>query len=179
MNKYLMAGLVFVLLKWWHQTATAEELLFLLAPTDALVSTVTGSAGLWEPGSGYFHAGENMVIDASCSGFNFLLISYLLFSWLLLQRYGKWRMLWLAMLLAWPLTILANFSRILTILLLGSMSPHGLSAGTWHEMQGAFVYFSVLVMACGFTQMLLKPKKTPTVTHNDNQPLTIIHEYPD
>ena len=38
MNKYLLAGLFFVLLKWWYQTATAEELLFLLAPTDVSVA---------------------------------------------------------------------------------------------------------------------------------------------
>lgn len=156
MIKYLTAALVFVLLKWWHQTATAEDLFYLLAPTDALVSAATGSAGQWEDGSGYFHTGQNMIIDASCSGFNFLLISFLLFSWLLLQRYGKWQTLPLAMLLAWPLTVLANASRILTILLLGPTGPAGLSAGIWHEMQGAFVYFSVLVIAYGVMQMLLK-----------------------
>jgi len=35
MPKYLTAILIFCLGKWWHRTADAEALSFLLSPTDA------------------------------------------------------------------------------------------------------------------------------------------------
>ncbi|MFK8163386.1 MAG: exosortase K [Lewinella sp.] len=147
MLKYFLLLLIFCLGKWWHQTATAEDLLFLLAPTDVLVSASLGDAGVWKAGEGYLHERFSMIINASCAGFNFFALSFLMLGWLLLNRWNTWWAVLPALLLAWPLTILANTSRILTISLLKSSSPASLSAGTWHELQGAFVYFTILVIA--------------------------------
>jgi exosortase K len=162
MPKYLTAILIFCLGKWWHQTATAEDLLFLLAPTDTLVSAAIGEPGVWQVGEGYLHQGHQMIINASCSGFNFFVLSFLMLGWLLLNRWTAWWPLAIAFILAWPLTILANTSRILTISLLSSAQPNGLSSGVWHEVQGAFVYFSILVIAAAVLQRVLAKHKAST-----------------
>lgn len=170
--KYLTLVLAFCLLKWWHQTANAEELLFLLAPTDYLVSAAIGESGVWQAGEGYLHPHHRMIINASCAGFNFLLLSFLTVGWLLLNRWKAWWTVAAALALALPLTILANTSRILTISLLSATQPYGLSAGVWHELQGAFVYFSILVIAAGVLQKTLTKKKGST-------PLPLISKTPN
>ncbi len=145
MRKYLSVILFFCLAKWWHQTADPTSLRWLLSPTDVAVSAATGSTSSWHPALGYYHPSLSMAIDASCSGFNFLLIAFLLLSYLLLRRFERWRVLPLALIAAYPLTIIANSSRILTILLTGA-GPSLVSAGVWHEAQGAFIYLFTLVV---------------------------------
>lgn len=170
--KYLSLALAFCFLKWWHQTANAEDLLFLLAPTDYLVSAVIGESGVWQVGEGYLHQQHRMMINASCAGFNFFLLSFLTLGWLLLNRWKAWWPIAAALVLALPLTILANTSRILTISLLSATQPVGLSAGVWHELQGAFVYFSILVIAAGVLQKILAKEKAsttlPLISENPN-----------
>jgi exosortase K len=162
MPKYFTVILIFCLGKWWHQTATAEELLFLLAPTDALVSAAIGEAGVWQIGEGYLHPSHSMIINASCTGFNFFVLSFLMLSWLLLNCWKAWWPLVAAFALALPLTILANTSRILTISLLSAAKPNGISSGVWHEVQGAFVYFSILVIVAAVLQRVLAKHKAST-----------------
>ena len=156
MLKYLTVLLIFCLGKWWHRSADAEALRCLLAPTDWLVSFTTGSAGQWRAGEGYLHANRDYIIDASCAGFNFLLIAFLLLSYLLLRRFAAWWALPVALLAAWPLTVLANTSRILTILTTGP-APAFIGDVAWHAGQGAFVYLTVLVLTGGWFAYRFKP----------------------
>jgi len=158
MPKYLTVLLIFCLGKWWHRSADAEALRFLLAPTDWLVSFATGSAGQWRTGEGYLHANRDFIIDASCAGFNFLLIAFLLLSYLLLRRFDAWWTVPVALLAAWPLTVFANTSRILTILTTGS-SPSFVGEAAWHQGQGVFVYLSVLVLTGAYLNYRLELKK--------------------
>lgn len=163
MPKYLAVILLFCFGKWWHQTASAEDLLFLLTPTDLFVSAALGEPGIWQAGEGYLHENHRMIINASCAGFNFFVLSFLMLAWLLLDRYKAWWTLTAALTLALPLTILANTSRILTITLLGEASPAGLGTGVWHEVQGAFVYFSILVItAVAFRSLRTKNNAVKT-----------------
>ena len=155
MLKYLTVLTIFCLGKWWYQTADAEALRFLLAPTDALVSLATGSPGSWRVGEGYLHAGADFIIDASCAGFNFMLISFLLLTYLLLRRFDAWWAVPIALLLAWPLTVFANTSRILTILMTGS-APVFIGEAAWHQGQGVFVYLSVLILTGGLLTHYLR-----------------------
>lgn len=144
MSKYLTVLLLFCLGKWWHQTATPEALRFLLYPTDAAVSAATGGSGVWRAGAGYYHAGPDILIDASCAGFNFLMIAFLMLAYVLIDRFDRWWAVPLALAIAWPVAVFANASRILTILLTGE-GPGFISTGAWHQGQGVLVYFSVLV----------------------------------
>ncbi len=155
MLKYLTVLLLFGLGKWWHRTAGADALRFLLAPTDGLVSLATGKPGSWRVGEGYLHAGPDFIVDASCAGFNFLLIAFLLLAYLLLRRFEAWWAIPAALFAAWPLTVLANTSRILTILLAGS-APSGIGEAAWHQGQGVFVYLTVLVITGGLLTYCLK-----------------------
>ncbi|TXF90803.1 exosortase K [Neolewinella aurantiaca] len=164
MLQYLSVLLIFCLGKWWHRSADAEALRFLLAPTDTLVGLATGSTGNWRAGEGYLHAGPHFIIDASCAGFNFLLIGFLLLAYLLLRRFTAWWTIPVALIAAWPLTILANTSRILTILTLGP-APLGIKDTAWHEGQGAFVYLSVLVIAGGLLTYWLKSAESTSLSN--------------
>ena len=68
---YLAAGIIFLLLKLGHSMADHNALQFLLWPTSKLVALMTGASSSYLPEGGYFHAQLNIVINKSCSGFNF------------------------------------------------------------------------------------------------------------
>ena len=157
MLKYFTVLLIFCLGKWWHRGADAEALRFVLTPTDALVGLATGGSGRWRAGEGYFHETPPFIIDASCAGFNFLLIVFLLLAYLLLRRFDAWWVPPLALFAAWPITVLANTSRILTILAVGP-APPGVADGAWHQGLGAFVYLTVLVLAGTYLHHTMEPK---------------------
>lgn len=156
MPKYFTVLLIFCLGKWWHRGTDAEALRFLLTPTDGLVSLASGSSGMWRVGEGYYHPGREFIIDASCAGFNFFLIAFLLLAYLLLRRLDAWWTVLAALLAAWPLTVFANTSRILTILTMGS-APAFIGEGAWHQGQGVFVYLSALVLAGAYLSYRLGP----------------------
>lgn len=143
---HLIVILLFCLAKWWHQTATVAQLRFLLAPVDTVIYVVTGSSGVWRPDAGYFHADLNILVDASCAGLNFYLIAFLLVAYLLLRVRNRWWVVPLALLLAWPVAVVTNATRILTLLTVGE-ARWGISASVWHEGWGAFVYLTCLIIA--------------------------------
>ena len=154
--KYWTVGVVFCLAKWWHRTATASDVRFLLAPVDWLVGGATGSPGRWTE-AGYRHADLGVVVDAGCAGFNFYLVAFLLTAFLLLRRYDRWWAVGAALLAAYPLTVAANVSRILTVLTTGD-APAGFTAGGWHEVQGAVVYLTALTGFAALLSWHLRPR---------------------
>jgi len=70
--------LLFVALKFWYTQATTESLLFFLKPVDKIVELAVDSPSQFLPQKGYFHEDLNIVIDRSCSGFNFWLICFVM-----------------------------------------------------------------------------------------------------
>lgn len=151
LSSHLAALVIFVLLKLAYTQADTDDLAFLLKPTDWLVSLTANSPSGYQPESGYYHADLNILIDKSCSGFNFWILCFLMLSFLALgyftQPVRKLATLPVALLAAYALTILANTSRISIALLLQHQSP-GFSQhhpGWFHEAQGIFVYLSCLI----------------------------------
>ena len=80
MNKntlyYLIAIGLFVLLKFWIGTFDNDQLQFLLKLTDKVFGLVTGIHSDYNSESGYFYDKFNILIDKSCSGYNFRITSY-------------------------------------------------------------------------------------------------------
>jgi exosortase K len=93
MNKnipyYIAAAGFFILLKAGYTFAGNDNLIFLLSPTDKLVGLLTGSHSVYLTESGYFHSALNITVDKSCSGFNLWVLSFLVFSYLLLKYFEK------------------------------------------------------------------------------------------
>jgi len=114
---YLTAALIFILLRVGFTLSDDKNLAFLLKPTDKLVSLLTGSHSVFIENSGYFHEKLNIIIGKSCSGFNFLMLSFLVFAWLALKYFNKplrkYLNIPIALISAWLLAVFVNTSRIL------------------------------------------------------------------
>lgn len=141
----LILASVFLVLKFFFREADNSQLSFLLMPTSILVNVFTGSNSVFLPEHGFFHEELNLVIDKSCSGFNFWLLCFTLFSFTLLHsKKININFLFLPSLLfaTYLLTIFVNTSRILIaskiklLLYFLNQDNHHLT----HEAIGSFVF---------------------------------------
>lgn len=116
MPYYLTTAGLFILLKFGFTLADNNDLTFLLKPTDKLVGVLTGSQSVYISDSGYFHEHLNIIIDKSCSGFNFLILCFFLLACLTVKHFDKslQKILTLptSLFVAYVLTIFVNTSRI-------------------------------------------------------------------
>ena len=113
---YLTAVGLFILLKFGFTHADNNDLTFLIKPTDKLVGLLTGSHSIYLSDSGYFHEHLNIIIDKSCSGFNFWVLCFLIFTYLTVkysdENLSKILSIPCALIGAYLLTIIVNTSRI-------------------------------------------------------------------
>lgn len=143
--------LIFAVLKFINVFLDTDMLQFLLMPSNKLIEIITGSKAIYSSGAGYFHAQLNIVVDKSCSGYNFWLIGFLMSSFVLIKSQSV-KFIWiipLALLASYVFTIFANVSRISGyMLLMKSGVVQNLDAGnTWlHQAEGIFVYLFFLIM---------------------------------
>ena len=86
---YLVAVGLFILLKFGYTVADNNDLAFLLKPTNKLVGVLTGSHSVYLANNGYYYEKLNILIEKSCSGFNFWLLCFLLFTYLLIKYLDK------------------------------------------------------------------------------------------
>ncbi len=123
---YLTAVGLFILLKFGFTLADNNDLTFLLKPTDKLVGLLTGSQSVYISDSGYFHEHLNIIIDKSCSGFNFWILCFLLFVYLTVKHYNspiqKSLSLPTSLFVAFVLTIFVNTSRIFVSIVVQSQT---------------------------------------------------------
>ncbi len=107
---------IFILLKFAFTLADNNDLIFLLKPTDKLVGLLTGSHSVYLADNGFYHEKLNILIDKSCSGFNFWVLCFLVFTYLTVKHLDKllYKILTIpiALLFAYMLAIFVNTSRI-------------------------------------------------------------------
>ena len=161
---YLAAILLFILLKVGFTFADNNDLIFLLKPTDKFVGLLTGSQSVYLPDVGFFHEKPNIVIEKSCSGFNFWVLCFLTFVYLGLKYFDKHlhKILTVptALLCAYLLTIFANTSRIVASLVVRNQTI-GIFPDKQpliHEMVGITTYFFFLVSVYFLIEKFLKHK---------------------
>jgi exosortase K len=106
----------------------------------------------------------NIVIEKSCSGFNFWVLCFLLFAYLGLKYFDKHfhKILTIptALLGAYLLAVFANASRIVASLVMRNQTV-GIFSGKQpmiHEIVGITTYFSFLVLVYFFIEKFLKHK---------------------
>lgn len=144
---YLAGILLFVMLKFGFSYADNDSLLFLTKPTNTIISIIKDSEASYDSGEGFYHEKLYMVIDKSCSGFNFWVLAFIMTLFTSL-RYIKnsGAKIWAfptILVGAYLLTIIVNSSRILTSLLLNEII--GTKYAWLHQAEGAFIYLSFLI----------------------------------
>jgi exosortase K len=142
-RKILYAGAIWSgvgVAKFWYNTVTAAELLFILKPLK-LALELFGYPNFWLTADGYLNA-QNYLISKDCSGFNFWLITTVVLGFAAgkLYQYKAW-VLPLTLIGSYLLTQLANISRISCLTLAGNfvyVEP------LLHLTIGSLVYLSLL-----------------------------------
>ena len=158
---YLTAVGFFILLKFGFTLADNNDLTFLLKPTDKLVGLLTGSHSIYLSDSGYFHEHLNIIIDKSCSGFNFWILSFLLFTYLSIKHFDKTLSKILiiptALFGAFPLTIFVNTSRIFASIVVQKQTKSILlnQQHIVHEAIGIITNLTFLILAYVLIDKLL------------------------
>ena len=144
---YCITALIFISLKFAFAAAENVHLTFLTLPSSKAVSMVTHSSGEFDSAMGFIHKDIGITIDKSCSGFNFLMLCFIVFQFrlmgLLRGRMTKVLSIPLVLLLSYFLTVFANSSRILSSIWLNRVLP--IQYEWLHEAEGAFVYLFLFV----------------------------------
>ncbi|WP_407673997.1 exosortase K [Pedobacter sandarakinus] len=148
---YAIGIIIFLAAKLGYTFLTTKMLLFILAPSDCLISIFLNSDGTYIDNVGYYHQDLNITIEKACSGFNFLLLCFLCIYFLGIthfQRKKSWPIIFsTAILSSWFITISVNTSRIISAislkkLFVGSPIPQSLI----HQIEGTFFYLFALIV---------------------------------
>lgn len=158
---YLITAAIFLLLKLYHSGAETHQLLFLIKPVAKFVEVATGFSSVYIHGSGYYFAGLNIVIDKSCSGFNFACLTFLILNFLAFKYiYATKVRIWVfpvALLFSYVAALVVNSSRIMLAIILSSRLPVSakISPSLVHLGEGVFVYLFFLILIYIVTDYLL------------------------
>lgn len=143
--------LIFACMRFVYSYMDTDMVQFLVIPTNKLIEIIIGSKGVYVDEVGYYHSQLDIVINKSCSGYNFWLIGFLMASFVLIksQKVNFLLTIACALVASYLFTILANVSRIVGYILLmkGRLPQYIDPNGTWlHQMEGIFVYLSFLIL---------------------------------
>lgn len=148
----LLVVLCALALKSYYSTATPNDLLWILAPTTALVELLSGQRFVFESYFGYLSSDRLFVIAVPCAGVNFLITAFLMVALRRLWRerfeIRTWYLIPLAAAIAYVATIIANATRIFVALELRARSVEisGLTNDQLHRLEGIVVYFGFLLL---------------------------------
>lgn len=150
---YLTTIGLFILLKFGYTLADNDNLIFLLKPTDKIVGLLTGSHSVYLSDKGYYHDNLNILIEKSCSGFNFMLLCFCMLTFLFLKYANKTILNFLsipvALFASYLLTIFVNGSRIFVSIIMQQQAnnfspnrPHLIL----HEIVGVITNLTFLII---------------------------------
>lgn len=151
---YLVGAAAVLGIKCFYSQAGSNELQWILAPTAWWVRILSGIKFEYAPDAGYINHALRFIIAPSCSGVQFMVISFATLFFSFVHRLGtmKGRQCWLlsSLISSYLLTILVNGLRIvLAIRLPVYLHPAG-PWGLWltqerlHTLIGIAVYFTSL-----------------------------------
>ncbi|SEF98927.1 exosortase K [Halpernia humi] len=143
-----LAILMFIILKFWYANSTNSEVFFLLKPTDFFINIITSSTSIFKQDIGFFNETLNIIINKSCSGFNFLMIAFLMLIFLALKskNLSKFTVLIIpiSLFISYLFTVFVNTTRILFSIYMNHYVGNKFS---WmHQTEGTFVYMSFLII---------------------------------
>lgn len=161
---FLIIG-AFLLLKFLYAQSETSSLYFLLKPIDVIVSFLSGSDSIYIANKGFYHFMQNIVIEKSCSGFNFGILCFCLLSFLALKYFksntSKLLVLPVALLAAYLCTILVNSFRIFVSMIVQAGASQILSNRPHlilHEIVGVTTNLTFLILIYIITEFFLNKK---------------------
>lgn len=156
----LSLWLVVLLAKLWYQECSWEQLSFILQPLKSILEGLISTRFTYTT-NGYL-CPEGYLITKDCSGFNFLLISFLTLGFSLGKKFNYNLIAFLATsLLAYTLTLFANTSRIISLI---SCELFFEVDSNLHLAIGTIVYLSILLIAYAFIHPPLNRKNNATIS---------------
>ena len=149
---YIYYGIVFSLVivaKIAYTQASNDTLAFILKPLSIVISFILNSDFVYTNTSGFYFESLNITIDKSCSGINFWIISFTMFSISILNalksNLKKLSALFLVFVVTYIFTLFANTSRILTSIFISNKTNTNYA---WlHQAEGVFIYVTLLILA--------------------------------
>ncbi len=147
-------------LKFYYSNATANELLWILAPTTALVELLSGRSFAFESCTGYMSSDHRFVIAVPCAGVNFLMTAFLMLGlrrlWRARFQTVGWTFLPITAALAYVATLIANTTRICVALEMQrrAVDIDWLSGNQLHRVEGIVVYFGFLLLLFMLTERI-------------------------
>lgn len=147
---YYVVFLLFVTLKIFYIESKLDNLGFILRPLSSLISIFTSSKYIYTD-KGYYFETLNIIINKSCSGFNFLLICFVIIMIKVLPFVRSSRVknisIPIGLLVSYLLTLIVNSSRILfSLLILKESIFRNLNEKFSHNIQGILIYISFLLI---------------------------------
>lgn len=156
---YALGIVLFGVLKVAYTYMDANDLIFILSPTNKMISFLSNSESVFLNGSGYFYHDFNILIEKSCSGFNFFILIFIIGYFVIINHFQnkKFKLIFFSILSAWVLTVFVNTSRIIIAIFIQKLTPQ-IQISTWfHQAQGTFVYlFFLIVFYKTLTYLLTK-----------------------
>ncbi len=145
---YFLAACIFLALRQIAVEADIRFFYFLLKPVAGMLEIFSGAQRIATIEGAFLFSDFNVLIDRSCAGFNFMILSFLMMVCMLIQHSNtitkKIVAFPLSLLAAYLLTILVNMSRILVAILV----QHKLAFDhpSMHMAIGIFIYLSSLIL---------------------------------
>ena len=161
---YIASFILFIVFKFGYTFADTEDLVFLLKPTNKIVEFLTGIQSSFSQDAGYYYEQLNIIIDKSCSGFNFWLVCFLMLTFLFLKYTNTHRqkisVLCVSIIGAYIVTIGVNSARIFTSIILQNqdISTLYIEQKVLHQTIGIVTNVSFLVLIYILTERLLTNK---------------------
>lgn len=161
----LLAFFIYIFFKYMYVFLDNDNLIFLLKPTAYLIEIITGTNFIFSSDSGFFYEQLNIIINKSCSGYNFWILSFLMLAFLSIKRFNnsikKISAILIALLSTYILTIFVNTSRIYVSISIQKLAnihlqsrPHYLI----HEIVGITVNLFFFILIYVLTDKLLTNK---------------------
>ena len=147
-------------LKFYYSNATADELLWILAPTTTLVEMLSGRSFAFESYTGYMSSDHRFVIAVPCAGVNFLMTAFLMLGLRRLWRERlqpvSWSFLPVTAVMAYVATLIANTTRICVALETQrrGVEVDWLNGNQLHRLEGIVIYFGFLLLLFMLTERI-------------------------
>jgi exosortase K len=147
-------------LKFYYSNATADELLWILAPTTTLVEMLSGRSFAFESYTGYMSSDHRFVIAVPCAGVNFLMTAFLMLGLRRLWRERlqpvSWSFLPVTAVMAYVATLIANTTRICVALesQRRGVEVDWLNGNQLHRLEGIVIYFGFLLLLFMLTERI-------------------------
>jgi exosortase K len=146
----IAAAVIAWALKRHYAQATADDLIWILAPTARLTGIVTDTAFAMQPGEGYLSRERLFLIEKSCAGVNFIIAAFAMVTFARLPHATSAlpaaRLLATSLLVAYTAAVAVNATRISVAMWLVEHPPGLLGAGDLHRIEGIVVYFGGLLL---------------------------------